>query len=186
METFLQNFTHFLHEDGPRMQRSLFSVLVSPEEYNKLDFSGTDSWLQQPSCHTSFHDGVVCDRHCVSRGVWASQSSMFRELQVRRRLRFRSPWSWARVLFSECVPVYEYDVYFVPVSSLKVAELHLLSLDGHPAVVRPPCKRRDSTGQNRCLYFFYNADADKTVVMVNLGRKIRNLLVRFISCTRAM
>ena len=96
---------------------------------------------------------------------------MFRESQVWQGLRFRSPWSWARVLFSECAPVYEYDVYFVPVSSLKVAKLHLLSIDGHPAVVRLPCMRRDSTGQDRCLYFFYNADADKTVVMVNLGGK---------------
>ena len=41
------------------------------------------------------------------------------------------------------------------VSLLKVAKLHLLSLDGHPAVVRLPCKRRDSTGQNRCLYYFF-------------------------------
>ena len=45
METFLQNFTHFLHENGPQMQRSLFGALVSPEEYKKLDSSGTDSWL---------------------------------------------------------------------------------------------------------------------------------------------
>ena len=45
MEAFLDNFTKFLREDGPQMSRSTFGVLVSPEEYKKLDTSGTDFWL---------------------------------------------------------------------------------------------------------------------------------------------
>ena len=51
---------HFLHEDGPRMQRSLFGVLVSSEEYKKLDSSGTDSWLR-----TAFVSQVLSRRCCV-------------------------------------------------------------------------------------------------------------------------
>ena len=37
--------SQFFREDGPRMSRSLFAVLVSPEEYKKLDSFGIDSWL---------------------------------------------------------------------------------------------------------------------------------------------
>ena len=47
VEAFLELFfsSNFLREDGPRMSRPQFGVSVSPEEYKKLDSSGTDFWL---------------------------------------------------------------------------------------------------------------------------------------------
>ena len=42
------------------MQRSLFGVLVSPEEYKKLDSSGTDSWLRAAFRVTSLFTTVFC------------------------------------------------------------------------------------------------------------------------------
>ena len=72
MEVLLEDFTNFLREDGPRMLRSSFGVLVSPEEHKKLDSYGFDSWLCNQVC-PRFSRGVLqCSQTSYAFGCGVS------------------------------------------------------------------------------------------------------------------